>query len=54
MTFHEWTPTSGPNVQVHTCEKCGLIRVTTPTGEFFFTQLDRQFTACPSPYGEAA
>jgi hypothetical protein len=54
MTNHDWTPTANsPIAVVETCEKCGLLRVVTLAGEYFFTRIDRQHAQCPSPYGES-
>lgn len=54
MTHHEWTLTaSSPTLTVETCLKCGLLRLTTMSGTYFFTKLDAQHSQCPSPYRES-
>lgn len=51
MNRHDWTPTAeGPTCRVETCSKCGLLRITTMSGAYYFTRLDPQHAACPSPY----
>lgn len=53
--LHTWIFTAfGPHANVETCEKCGLLRIATLNGEFFFTRLDRQFAQCPMPWRKAA
>jgi hypothetical protein len=55
MTQHDWAPTANsPIAVVETCAKCGLVRIVTMSGEWFFTRIDRQHAACPSPYRERA
>jgi hypothetical protein len=50
---HNWSQPAGPHVRVETCEKCGLLRIVTMNGEYFFTRLDRQHAQCPSPYRDS-
>jgi hypothetical protein len=51
---HAWILTaSGPTATVETCEKCGLVCIRTMSGEYFFTRLDPQYAACPSPYRDS-
>jgi hypothetical protein len=51
---HAWELTVGDNkTDVYTCAKCGLVQITNLSGQqFFFAQINEQFTACPSPYRE--
>ena len=49
MTDHAWKKTA--LVEIATCEKCGLVRLKTLTGEYVFAvKWDSQFCQCPSPY----
>jgi hypothetical protein len=53
--MHQWTFTAlGLTSRVETCEKCGLLRIVTLSGEYYFTRIDAQHAACPSPYREMA
>jgi hypothetical protein len=48
---HTWVFTaSSPTATVETCELCGLVHIVTMAGEYFFTRIDKQHAACPSPY----
>jgi hypothetical protein len=51
--MHQWIATArGPTCDVETCEKCGLLRIKTLSGEYYFTRIDAQHATCPSPYRE--
>lgn len=54
MTSHAWQDvvTNGKTT-FETCAKCGLARLRTINGEYFFTRLDPQHAQCPSPYRES-
>jgi hypothetical protein len=48
---HSWTPVVGDELmRVDTCVKCGLLRLVGMNGTHYFTRIDEQHTACPSPY----
>jgi hypothetical protein len=50
-TEHAWriVVTDG-SIAFATCLKCGLARVKTLTGEFYFVQWAKPFLQCSSPY----
>lgn len=39
-----------PLVQVSTCEKCGLLRLKTLSGEYYFVKFSEPYLHCNSPY----
>lgn len=55
MTEHEWKVViRGADHQTFaTCLKCGLSRLTTMNGEFYFVQMGKPYLQCSSPYKES-
>jgi hypothetical protein len=50
-TEHGWrTVVTDGRVTFATCSKCGLSRLTTMNGQYYFIRWDRQFAQCSSPY----
>jgi len=49
---HDWLRMVGGEADVDTCLKCGLLRLTTLSGQFYFTQISGEVTRCKWRAGE--
>jgi hypothetical protein len=52
---HDWHPVAGDFVNlpaVDTCRKCGLLRLKTLSGKFYFTQIGPPYVRCRWLAGE--